>query len=136
MLPTCFHDSQFKAEFSRNNTVLPSHLISLTESKWSEKFLLQGDLMSLKNMQVPQALQQATSRDDFPEFISPSRHAPMRVYTKTAGGRTVGSVVNLDDPKSHDAHTMLGPQMCMLCLLIHMRRDQWGSYGDVLISID
>lgn len=28
----------------------------------------------------------------------------MRVYTKTAGGRTMGRVVQLDGPKGHKAH--------------------------------
>lgn len=39
-------------------------LISLTE-----KLLFQGDLVIFTNMQVPQALQQATSRDDFPKSL-------------------------------------------------------------------
>lgn len=102
LLPTCNERELSKAELTSNSTLQADTIISLAESEWSEKLFLQGDLVSL--IHVPKALQQGSSRDDFPEFISPSRQAPRRVYTKTAGGRARDGVVQLDGPKSHHAH--------------------------------
>lgn len=120
----------FQAELTSNSTGLPSQagtIDSLTDSKWSEKLLLQGDLVSFTNMQVPQALQQATSRDYFPKslFVLQGRPQWGFIPKQQEEGLWAGSC-SLTVPRA-TKHTILGTQMCTPCLLIYSRQDQWGS---------
>lgn len=139
VLPTCFHKSCARQS---SPVIAPcchhrlKQLISLTESKWSEKLLLQGDSVSLTNMQVPQALQQATSRDNFPKslFLIQGKRQWGFIPKQQEEGPWVMSC-SLTVPRA-TMHTVLGPQMCVPCLLIYTRQDQWHSYGDLLISIN
>lgn len=140
MLPTCFHESCSRqsppvtALWSSQAEIID--LLDWEEMIW--KAFVTGGLSEphkYAGPTVPQALHQATSRDNFPKgwFLLQGRSQWGFTPEQQEEGLWVLSCSSMVLRATTAHHSE--PQMCTLCLLIHTRQDQWGSYGDLLASI-